>query len=315
MSNITPFRVTSPIKRKLVTTGERGSKDGELNYPCGITFDPINQQIIVSDKDNHLLQFFNNNHDLSHLFTLGGPEEGNELGQFNYPHGLAIQPHTNHLLVCDEFNHRVQVLSSSSSNQGGRPRCKPLYAIGLEEGKGVADGQFNRPHGVCCSPKGEMMVSDTRNHRVQLFDPAGRFLTKFGTNGDGDAQFDMPFDVCYLSRHLAPSSSASSLLLVADHGNDQVSIWSGADSGHPQHIFNLQCNDYTRAICVDLNGFVYASVGSSVCIFDPRNHYTMLQKLHAPNYPTGLCVDDHNTLMVTYFGNNHQVLFFDFDLD
>jgi len=296
--------ITTQVETKL-GTGKEGSEDGEFNWPWGITFDPINQQIIVSDTSNHRLQFFNR-HDLSHLLTVGGPGCGKQLGQFNDPTGLAMQPHTNRLLVCDHDNHRLQVLSSSSSSLD-HP-CQPLYAIGSKEGN--ADGKFRDPFGVCCSPKGEMIVADTFNHRVQLFDPAGRFLTTFGTRGDRDTQLNRPFDVCYLSHHFAPSSSASSLLLLADHHNNRVSIWSG-DSGRPQHIFNLKCNNYTRGVCVDLNGFVYVSVlPSFVCIYDPRKHYTMLQQLDGFNRPTGLCVDDHNTLMVAD-SSSHQVLFFD----
>ena len=103
-----------------------------------------------------------------------------------------------------------------------------------------------------------------------------------------------------------------------DHNNTRLSIWSG--DGH-QHITNIQMNGYPRGVCVDLNGFVNVSCFSShvVYVYDPRKSYQLLQTLgvgkrgSAPgqfNYPTGMCVDDLNTLMVVDHGN-HRVQFFD----
>ena len=118
---------------------------------------------------------------------------------------------------------------------------------------------------------------------------------------------------------LAPSSSASSLLLVTDYQNNRLSILSG--DGH-QHITNIKMNDRPRGVCVDLNGFVNVSIDSSpsvVCIYDPRKSYQLLQTLGEDqrgslsgqfNYPTGMCVDDLNTLMVVDY-SNHRVQFFD----
>ena len=71
-------------------------------------------------------------------------------------------------------------------------------------------------------------------------------------------------------------------------------------------------------VCVDLNGFVNVSCYSHVCIYDPRKSYQLLQTLgdrygSAPgqfNCPTGMCVDDLNTLMVVDH-YNHRVQFFD----
>lgn len=34
-----------------------------------------------------------------------------------------------------------------------------------------------------------MFVSDFGNQRVQIFDPNGKFITKFGEGGEGDGQF------------------------------------------------------------------------------------------------------------------------------
>ncbi len=79
-----------------------------------------------------------------------------------------------------------------------------------------------------------------------------------------------------------------------------------------------------RGVCVDLAGYVYVSCGDGwsglqvVEVRDPRMNFTLLQTLGDENgdgpgqfdCPTGLCVDDTNTLMVADQGN-HRVQFFD----
>jgi len=51
-------------------------------------------------------------------------------------------------------------------------------------GKGTGPGQFNVPHSIALDSSGRIYVADRSNNRIQIFDPAGRFLTQwtnFGT--------------------------------------------------------------------------------------------------------------------------------------
>ncbi len=59
--------------------------------------------------------------------------------------------------------------------------------------RGQADGQFRRPEeGLAIDGDGNVYVVDTYNHRIQVFDPHGRFLRKWGTKGEGDGEFSSP---------------------------------------------------------------------------------------------------------------------------
>ena len=88
--------------------------------------------------------------------------------------------------------------------------------------------------------------------------------------------------------------------------HNRLFIWSANGN---QNIINIQMNGNPHGVCVDLNGFVNVSCDwpCVVCIYDPRESYQLLQTLgndeqgSAPGqfyYPTGMCVDDLNTLMV-----------------
>ena len=90
------------------------------------------------------------------------------------------------------------------------------------------------------------------------------------------SRLQYPFDVRYLDRWKAPSSSASSLFLIAEP-LPRVSIW---DANHHQHISNIYLDFALHNIGVDLNGFIY--IGNYYCIqiLDPRKNYRQVQTLH-----------------------------------
>ena len=50
--------------------------------------------------------------------------------------------------------------------------------------EGDADGEFNGPYGIAVTGEGYVYVADGLNHRIQVFDPEGRFLRKWGDEGD-----------------------------------------------------------------------------------------------------------------------------------
>jgi DNA-binding beta-propeller fold protein YncE len=51
---------------------------------------------------------------------------------------------------------------------------------------------LSAPDSVAVSPTGTILVADTGNHRIQAFDPSGKFLFTFGSLGSGNGQFALP---------------------------------------------------------------------------------------------------------------------------
>ena len=45
---------------------------------------------------------------------------------------------------------------------------------------GILGGQFTEPSGVAVTPDNEIVVADTNNHRIQVFDKEGNFKFQFG---------------------------------------------------------------------------------------------------------------------------------------
>ncbi len=102
---------------------------------------------------------------------------------FSSPTGLAVDQPGN-LYVIDAGNRRIQKLDSNGNF---------LLMWGSE---GSGDGQFlflkNWIAGIAVDSAGNVYVTDGGNYRVQKFDSAGKFLTKWGTQGSADGQFEEP---------------------------------------------------------------------------------------------------------------------------
>ena len=63
--------------------------------------------------------------------------------------------------------------------------------------KGSGNGQFMYPWDVACNSKNQILVSDTRNHRLQLFSSNGEYLAKYGFDGQMWKHFDSPRGICF----------------------------------------------------------------------------------------------------------------------
>jgi DNA-binding beta-propeller fold protein YncE len=102
------------------------------------------------------------------LLTIGDPDQPATLqgGQpFNRPTHVAISPRTEAVFVSDGYgNSRVHKYTPDGRHvlSWGEPGTDP--------------GQFNLPHNIATDADGLVYVADRENHRVQIFDEAGRVL-------------------------------------------------------------------------------------------------------------------------------------------
>jgi tripartite motif-containing protein 71 len=128
---------------------------------------------------------------------------------FDRPMGIDKQKLT--LMVADFGNNRIvryYSVQRSFEIKWGSP--------------GAGNGEFNGPTDVAMLLEGIdpkfVYVVDSGNNRIQKFDGAGKFITKWGTFGDGDGEFDRPISVAV---------DDEGYVYVTDFGNNRIQKFDG----------------------------------------------------------------------------------------
>jgi len=136
--------------------------------------------------------------------------------------------------------------------------------------KGSGDGQFNYPSGVACNSTGDIVVVEYSNHRVQVFDKAGKFLFKFGSGGDGTGQFSSPEGVAVDQRN--------DQIVIGDCGNHRIQVFDER-GGLIRAFGSFGSGDgqlsYPRGVVVDSQGnyFVAEYSNHRVSVFDSNGQF------------------------------------------
>ena len=103
------------------------------------------------------------------VMTLGTPHQPAPQwgGQpFNRPTHVAVSPRTGDIYISDGYgNCRIHKYSAEGE-----------YILSWG-GPGVDPGQFIRPHNVVIDDQDNIYIADRENHRIQVFDSDGKFLT------------------------------------------------------------------------------------------------------------------------------------------
>ena len=131
--------------------GNRGTKDGEFNFPVGIA---VNREgyFAVTDTGSCSVQIFSP--DLKFVRRFGS--QGISPGNFIRPKGVAFDSEDNIWVVDAAFNN-FQIFN---------PKGTVLMFVG---NYGNAPGSFNLPMGIYIDNQDRVYVGDGLNSRVQIF--------------------------------------------------------------------------------------------------------------------------------------------------
>ncbi|VDK58674.1 unnamed protein product [Anisakis simplex] len=233
--------------------GKKGSKEGDLNWPRGVTAISGTNEFAVCDSSNHRICIFNTQGRLIRSFGKYG--SGN--GELDSAAGICSN-RLKQLIVSDRYNHRIVVFDLNGQF---------IRAFGSH---GPSNGRFNNPWGVCVDEAGMIYAVDKDNHRVQVFDPNGQFVSKFGSMGSGPGQLHNPQFIAYhkQSQHLYVTDSSNHRICVFDHNGNAV-LQFGQEGFHNGQL------KFPRGIAVDDQGFVIVadSGNNRVQIFYPNGRF------------------------------------------
>ena len=221
--------------------GRKGQNNGEFQYPTGIAFDS-HGNIVVADCYNHRVQVFDRNGNFLSMFG----EKGSHDKQLEFPQGLSINGNGD-IIVADKGNKLIKIFSSSGEYLrkfgGAGSLVKPYHCIQHGqyfivsdwgdhsikmfdlEGKfifpkfgkqGNKDGEFDQPRYLSVNKDGLLMVCDSKNARVQVFELCGKFVKKFGSKGFERGKFEYPTSTGNLS---------DGRIVVVDTNNSRIQVF------------------------------------------------------------------------------------------
>lgn len=174
---------------------------------------------------------------------------------------------------------------------------------------GNLPGQFTEPNGVAINANGEIIIADTNNNRVQIFDKMGRFKHLFG---EGSVASKDPGNLLYPNR-VAVMGMTGDIVVTERAPTHQVQIYN--QYGLFVRRFGANVLQHPRAVTVDPQGriIVVECKVMRVIIFDQNGE--IIHKFSCHNvlqFPNGVAVNDRQHIFISD-NRIHCVVVYDYN--
>jgi len=148
-----------------------------------------------------------------------------EPGKMYRPTDIAVDVPNEKLYIVEQFNHRISkwdftpgsfdiTLDTGFGTNGvsGTPG-------GAGDG-GPSDTNLQYPTSIVLNSAGNLLISDTRNHRIRVMDANGNFIESFGTAGQATTggEFYRPSGI--------DVDNGDDILMIADEFNNRCQAYS-----------------------------------------------------------------------------------------
>ena len=148
----------------LSVIGCHGNKNGQFNFPTGLTFNN-NKLLYVVDGRNYRVQVFNK--DDTFAFSFGS--RGNNPGQFQFPVRVSIDPNNN-------------VLVTGYNTNG--------IHIFTHDGQFIQKINSYRPWAITISPTGYLITGHYGDQNIiRVWSPIYQLINRFGKKGFKQGEF------------------------------------------------------------------------------------------------------------------------------
>lgn len=264
---------------------------GILSAPRNVAV-AANGNMYVADSGNHRVQVLDPAG--APLFSFG--ENGGGEGQFFEPWGIAVDE--GFVYVSDTWNNRVQKFTLEGQF------VMTFGTSGSPQDPTTGGGQFYGPRDILLGPDNTLFVTDTGNHRVQMFDRDGQFLSAVGGQGVRGGEFYEPVGLA-----VAPDGS----IFVADTWNGRIQEFIMAD----QQIFPVnewEVDAWDNSQSINNKPYIAVDPVGNILITDPEG-YRVIAFDRAGNYigrfgaftgdtsgfalPNGIATDSQGQIYVT----------------
>lgn len=209
---------------------------GILASPIGVAVDGLGN-VYVTDVTKKKVYIFD--------------KDGNVLSRFGdklkWPTGIAVDKERNLIYVVDRDRHCVDMFDE-----------KGAYIRSIGE-RGSAAGKFKYPYGAAVNSKGELIVADSLNARIQLFSPEGVFLRAFGQRGNRPMDFDVIKGVAVNSYgHIyVTDAKAHKLMIFSENGEPLLDFYGRFKTLEGAEPFTSVEFTMPTGIAIDKNNTIF----------------------------------------------------------
>ena len=166
------FQFSKKDMKQKNQTGTRGDKEGQLNFPHGLSID-TKGNVFVADSWNHRLSVFSRELEFKKCFGTG---------QLHLPRDVKLTQECVVVLdsspICVHFFSRNGTLLSSCISQGMGQDCW-VYS----------------PQFFCLDVAENIIISDTNHHAIKIFSRNGQHIHTVGKEGMERGELSKPFGI------------------------------------------------------------------------------------------------------------------------
>ncbi len=140
------------------TFGSQGQGEDQFILPCDVCAD-LEGRICVSDHGNHRVCVWDaSGTKCLRVIDAVSLQLGENEKMFEYPRSVCVHPLGHHIVACGPPSNMIFLIDSNTGN-----------LIRILSSKNNKKGQIMTPYGVCMEDEGRLIVSDFRNHQIQIF--------------------------------------------------------------------------------------------------------------------------------------------------
>jgi DNA-binding beta-propeller fold protein YncE len=212
------------------------------------------------------------------------------------PHSVYINPYDpeKHVWIVDDHSMAIFKFTHDGKTL--------VQTIGTPNQKGADDKHFNRPTFLTWLPDSTLFVADGYNGtRVVKFDKDGKYVTAWGTRGNGPGQFNVV--------HGIAADPMTRRVYVSDRGNKRMQVFDENGKFLDQWPFSPASNTQFLIIPADRSGiWAFEDTTAKVVKYDFDGHY-LYSWGTLGDYPGGFfnmhgaSVDQQGNLYIAEVGN------------
>ncbi|XP_030759942.1 LOW QUALITY PROTEIN: brain tumor protein-like [Sitophilus oryzae] len=164
---------------------------------------------------------------------------------------------------------------------------------------GPSKGQFNSPHGFCLGLEEDIIVADTNNHRIQIFEKTGSFKFQFGIPGKDEGQLWYPRKVAVMR--------STGKYVVCDRGNERSRMQIFTKNGHFLKKIAIRYIDIVAGLAVTGAGEIVAVDSVSPTVFIIHENGDLLRWFDCSDYmrePSDIAIHGKEFYVCDFKGHN-----------